>query len=65
LVGVIDDQDRGEFFGVPLYPAAQLPDVLEGEAVGATIIIMSLAQTEQVRADLARLPGQGREAIWV
>lgn len=65
LVAVIDDQSRGRFFGVPVCPAADLAAGLPKQATGARIIVMSLAQTDKIRADLAALPGSGDRTIWV
>jgi len=65
LVGVIDDQGRGDFFGVTVYSTSGMPAALVGEAADAKIIVMSLAQTEKIRADLAALDVHGDQAIWV
>ena len=65
LVAVIDDQSRGRFFGVPVCPAADLASGLPGQGATAPIIVMSLAQTEKIRADLAALPGPGDRTVWV
>lgn len=65
LVAAIDDESRGRFFGVPVCAAGDLAHGLPGSAASARIIVMSLAQTDKIRADLAALAGSGEPAIWV
>jgi hypothetical protein len=65
LVGVIDDAGRGRFFGVPVFSRDDLGAVFQGEGASARIIVMSLAQTDKIRADLAVIGGSSDRAIWI
>jgi hypothetical protein len=65
LTGAIDDQGRTRFFGVPVLSPAALPAALPDEARGAQVIVMSLAQSDRIRQDLAVLGEAGRRAVWI
>jgi len=65
LIAVIDDQGRSRFFGVPVYPASALREVLTAAPSEARIIVMSLAQTETIREDLAAIPDYRNQVTWV
>ncbi len=65
LVGVIDDEARGRFFGVTVCATADLPHGLRGEAATARIVVMSLARTDKISKDLAAIPPRGAEVTWV
>lgn len=65
LVAAIDDQQRHRFFDVPVCLASSLPGGLPPDAAGARILVMSLAQSDEIRRHLASLGPQGEHATWI
>lgn len=52
LVGVVDDVDKHEFFGMPVYsPSLLTPDGLDGKPFGR-VVVMSFQKGEQIQARL-------------
>lgn len=65
LVGVIDDQGRSRFFGVPVYSTTDLADGLTGDAATARVVVMSLIHTDEIRANLRKTGCPDDRAIWI
>lgn len=65
LVGVIDDQGRDRFFGMPVYPR----DALNGDRVNGTpfdrLVVMSFGEIDKISAQLDGLGVAAGRVFWV
>ena len=65
LVGVIDDQGRQRFFGVPVHPPGRLDQsMLDGTGFGR-LVVMSFGETDEILAQLEGLGLRAERAFWV